>query len=80
VTEQELLERFTRVLRDLVADDSIKLNQDTIRSDVPGWDSLKYVNFIVAIELELGIRFAVADVESFTTVGEIVAEAQRLLG
>ncbi len=53
---------------------------DTRRGDVDGWDSFVYVNFIVAVEMELGIKFRVAEVESFETVGEIVARAQALLG
>jgi len=79
VTEQEVLEAFTRNLRDLLADDSIVLGMRTRRTDVPDWDSFMYVNFIVAIETELGIRFSVTDVESFWTIGDIVNETRRLL-
>jgi len=79
LTDQELLQRFARTLRDLLGDDSITLSMDTRRSDVAGWDSFMYVNFIVAVELDLGIKFGVADVESFETVGDIVAETQALL-
>jgi acyl carrier protein len=80
VTDQELLAVFTRILRDLLGDDSIVLASNTRRSDVEGWDSSMYVTFIVAVELELRIKFSVADVESFETVGNIVAEARSLLG
>jgi acyl carrier protein len=52
---------------------------ETKRADVPGWDSFQYVNFIVAVEIELGIKFRIADVESFETVGDIMAEAQALV-
>jgi acyl carrier protein len=75
----EVLTTFTRILCDLIGDDSIVLTSDTVRADVPGWDSFQYVNFIVAVEIELGIKFRVADVESFETVGEIVTEAQALM-
>jgi acyl carrier protein len=80
LTDQNLLAVFTRVLRDLLGDDSIVLAMNTRRSDVDGWDSSMYVTFIVAIELELRIKFSVANVESFETVGDIVAEARSLLG
>jgi acyl carrier protein len=80
VTDQDLLTAFTRILRELLGDDSIVLATNTRRSDVAGWDSLMYVNFIVGVELELHIKFSVADVESFATVGDIVAEARSLLG
>lgn len=80
MTHQELLTVFMRTLRDLIGDDSIVLALNTRRSDVEGWDSLMYVNFIVAVEVELRIKFSVANVESFETVGDIVAEARSLLG
>ena len=79
MTEQEILSEFTNILRDLLLDDSIVLGMETKRSDVPDWDSFQYVNFIVAIEVNFGIKFRVADVESFETVGDIVAETQELL-
>ena len=79
MTEQEILSRFTQLLRDLLADETIVLSMQTRRADVPGWDSFMYVNFIVAVEVELRIKFRVSDVESFRDVGDIVKEARRLL-
>jgi acyl carrier protein len=79
MNEGQMLLKLTGILRDLLADDSIVLSMDTRRSDVPNWDSFAYVNFIVATEMELGIRFSVADVESFDTVGEIVTSALAMV-
>jgi acyl carrier protein len=79
MTDQEILADFTSLLQDLLADDSISLSMDTMRSDVLNWDSFQYVNFIVAVEVKFGIKFRVADVESFKSVGDIVAGAQVLL-
>jgi len=79
MNEGQMLLKLTEILRDLLADDSIVLSMDTRRSDVPNWDSFAYVNFIVATEMELGIRFSVADVESFDTVGEIVTSALAMV-
>jgi acyl carrier protein len=77
--DQEILDVLTRVLRDLLMDDSILLKMDTRREDVPNWDSLIYINFIVAVEIELGVKFKVADVESFANVGEIVTGIRAML-
>ncbi|MEO5954999.1 MAG: acyl carrier protein [Nitrospiraceae bacterium] len=79
MTDQDILDLFTRILRDLLANDAIVLHTDTTRSDVPDWDSFTYVNFIVSVEMELGIKFGVADVESFKTVGDIVVKTRALL-
>jgi len=79
MTAGEVLESFTRILRDLLGDDSIVLSSTTRRSDVPDWDSLNYVNFIVAAEIKFRVKFSVAEVESFQTVGEIVQCTLALL-
>ena len=80
MTDQELIDSFTKILRDLLGNDSVELGMQTTRADVPNWDSFSYVNFIVVVEAQLGIKFRIADVESFETVGDIVAGAQALLG
>ena len=38
MTDHEILETFTRVLRDLLGDDSIVLTMETRRDDVDNWD------------------------------------------
>jgi acyl carrier protein len=80
MSDQEILNTFTRIIRDLLSDESIVLAMDTRREEVPNWDSMNYINFIVAVETELGVKFKVADVESFENVGAIVAKTKALLG
>jgi acyl carrier protein len=77
---EDILAVFTRILRELLGDESIVLTMQTRRDDIPRWDSFNYVNFIAVAEMELGVRFAVADVESFDDVGAIVAKTKQLLG
>lgn len=72
MTEQERLTKLTQILADLIGDESINLTMETVREDVPGWDSFAYINFIVAVEAEFGVKFRIADVESFPDVGAIV--------
>lgn len=77
MTDAEILDKLALILRDLIGDDGIVLAPGTMRADVPGWDSFAYINFIVAAEAEFGVKFSVADVESFANVGEIVANIRR---
>jgi acyl carrier protein len=51
----------------------------TRREDVANWDSFNYINFIVAIEIEFGVKFKVADIESFANVGAVVKETTKML-
>jgi acyl carrier protein len=78
MTDQEILAKFTRILGDLLLDDSIVLKMETQREEVPNWDSFNYINFIVAVEIEFGVKFKVADIESFANVGAIVTELKKM--
>jgi acyl carrier protein len=78
MTDQEILTKFTNILRALLLDDSIVLTMETQREEVPNWDSFNYINFIVAVEIEFGVKFKVADIESFANVGAIVTELKNL--
>ena len=80
MSKKVILESFTQILRDLLFDDSIELSESTTRADVPNWDSFAYVNFIVAVEMQYGIKFGVSEVESFSDVGEIARRTAELTG
>ena len=79
LSEHDILESFTRILRDLLLDDSIVLTMATRRDEVRDWDSLAYISFIVGVETEFGVKFGVAEIESFENVGAIVRRAKSLL-
>jgi acyl carrier protein len=79
MTDQDILNRLTQILRDLLSDDSIVLTIETRRDDVANWDSFAYVSFIVAVEIEFGMKFRVAEVESFQKVGEIVRRISAMV-
>lgn len=80
MTNESILDDLTRILRDLLLDESINLSMTTIREEVPNWDSFAYVNFMVAVEMEYGIKFSVAEIESFQDVGQIVTRVAELSG
>jgi len=78
MTDQDILTKFDGILRGLLLDDSIVLAMDTQREEVPNWDSFNYINFIVAVELEFGVKFKIADIESFADVGAIVTQLKNM--
>lgn len=77
---ESILSEMTTILRDLLLDDTIELSMTTVRSDVAGWDSFAYINFMVAVEAKFGVKFGVAEIESFQNVGEIVQRTAELSG
>jgi len=79
MTDDQILTVCTGILRDLLLDDSIVLTMETRRENIPNWDSFNYINFIVAVEIKFGVKFKVADIESFANVGAIVTETAKML-
>ena len=75
----DFLPLFTRILRNMLLDDSIVLTMETRREEVSNWDSFNYINFIVAVEIEFGVKFKIADVESFESVGAIATELATMM-
>jgi acyl carrier protein len=78
MTDQEILNALTGILRDVLLDDTIVLTKDTRRDEVAHWDSFNYINFIVAVEVKFGVKFRVADIESFENVGAIVKQLKTM--
>jgi len=64
-------DRMTKVFRTVFQDETIVLNPSTTSDDVEGWDSLSYINLIIAIEIEFGIEFKQKEIQSFANVGEL---------
>jgi acyl carrier protein len=52
---------------------------ETKRDEVENWDSFAYISFIVAVETKFGVKFGVAEVESFQNVGAIARRISALL-
>jgi acyl carrier protein len=78
MTSEEILASCSRILGDLLASPQIVLRTDTRREDVPGWDSFAYISFIAVVEMTFHVKFGVAEVESFQTVGDIVRRIQQI--
>ena len=78
-SDRDILDRLTAILRDVLNDERVSLAMATTRADVPGWDSFAYINFIVAAELDFGVRYRIADVERFDTLADIVAATRDRL-
>ena len=52
--------------------DALALKPETTAQDVPGWDSLSNVRFILALEEAFGLRFSALEIGSSNNVGEFV--------
>ena len=72
MTREEVYVRLNKVFREVLDDDSIELRDETVASDVNGWDSFEHINLIVAVEEEFGFKIPMGKVVSMKNVGEMV--------
>lgn len=75
----EILGRLKKIIGQVVGNDQITINSDTTADKVPGWDSFNHINIIMGAEMEFGIRFNVAELESIKNVGDFVALIEKHL-
>jgi acyl carrier protein len=68
----EILQELQAVFRDGFDDDDLVLTPQTTAADVPGWDSLRHVMLMVAVEQRFGVRFSVQELPELKSVGDLV--------
>ena len=79
MTREEVYTKMLPVFKDVFDDRRIKINDQTISTDIIGWDSLTYIQLIYAIQDEFEIEFAVEDVANLKNVGELVDLIMKLV-
>lgn len=62
---------LTEIFRDVFLRD-ISLRPELGARDVPGWDSFKQIEIIVALEEKYGIKFHTRELDSLHNVGDLV--------
>lgn len=70
--EAAILNDITLLFRGIFLCDDLVLTLATTAADVPGWDSFKHIEIIMAIEGEFGIKLTSREVDGFKRVGDLV--------
>ena len=52
-----------------------RIDDETTAAEIPGWDSLRHANVILAVEKAFGVRFSNVEVLRLNSIGDL----QRLL-
>lgn len=72
MTHEEVMEKVTRIFRDVFDDDTLVIEDSTNSSDIEDWDSLEYIALIVSMEKEFDLKFDIKEVNKLENVGEMV--------
>lgn len=73
----EIMGGITAILHDVLDEPDLVLHDHTTAADVAGWDSLRHIDIIVAIERKFKIRFTTKEATTLKNVGELVDLTQR---
>ena len=68
----QILSEIQSIMRDVLDDENIVLNDTTTADDVEGWDSLTHIQLIVAIEKHFKIKFNSKEILSWKNIGEML--------
>ncbi len=69
--EDELYAQLTDIFRDVFMRDDLTLRPELTAKDVPGWDSFKQIEIIIAVEEKYGIKFRTRELDSLHNVGDL---------
>jgi len=72
MTRDEVYKKLNEIFRDLFDDGTIVLTDKTTADDIKGWDSLRHITLISAVEDEFGIELEMKDIVGLKNVGELV--------
>lgn len=72
MSREEIYERLNEVFQDVFGHDDITVNDDTTAKDIDGWDSLRHITLLAAIEDEFDIEFSMGQTVKMKNVGEMV--------
>lgn len=72
MTREDVFEQLTAVFRDVFDSDDIVLKEDTVSSDIQDWDSLEFINIVVAVMETFKIKFSIEDLKKLKNIGEMV--------
>lgn len=69
--DSRIRDGLNEIFRDLFGDDTINLRPEMTADDVEGWDSIKHINLVVAVEDHFGIKIQTAEIDRLKNVGDL---------
>ncbi|HUQ26989.1 MAG TPA: acyl carrier protein [Usitatibacter sp.] len=76
----EILARLTRIGRDVFETPDLVLDRRTTARDVLAWDSLNHVRFVMEVERDFGVKFALGELQDLKDVGVLADLIARKKG
>jgi acyl carrier protein len=72
MSEADIYAALTDIFHDVFLRDDLELRPQLSAKDVPGWDSFKQIDIILAVEEKYRIKLNTWDLDSLNNVGDLV--------
>ena len=72
MSEAAIYAGLQEIFRDVFLSDDIELRPELSAKDVPGWDSFKQIDIILAVEEKYRIKLNTRELDSLHNVGDLV--------
>jgi acyl carrier protein len=72
MTKPEIFENLEEIIKDVFLNDALRIDLKTTAKDVPGWDSFKMIQVVLAVEERFGISMETRDIDRLKSVGDLV--------
>jgi acyl carrier protein len=72
MSEAQIYAELGEIFRDVFLTDDIELRPELSAKDVPGWDSFKQIDIILAVEEKYRIKLNTRELDSLQNVGDLV--------
>ena len=80
MTEEEITRRLTEIFRSVFNQPALDITPGTTADSVRGWDSLKHVELMIAVEAGFGVRFKAVELGRMRNVGDLIGRVRAKLG
>ncbi len=72
MTEDQIMADVTELLREVFDNPALAVSAETSAKDVPGWDSMKQVMILLAVEEKFDIQLTTREMDRLKNVGDLV--------
>lgn len=72
MTEAEIYSVLTDIFNDVFIRDDMELTPEMTARDVPGWDSFKQIEIIMAAEERFGVKLQTREIDQIGNVADLV--------
>jgi acyl carrier protein len=73
----EIYRELTDIFREVFDDDSLILRPQSTAADIEGWDSLKQIDILIAVQERFRLKVSSRDLDGLASVGALVDVIQR---